>query len=156
MAISGLIPAFPFTTLLRACRVTPRTFAPAVTDRPRGSRRGAPHAATGVRRILHSHAVSRSWLVIIDQFNIVCIVALKAKHDAPICPDRYRPESFQVAFQRVQPVTRQVEGPRCIRLVQTGENIFNRIQQVGSYLAAVTMLIETLETSMLKASNHLG
>src|ERR1017187_10427593 len=38
IAISGLIPDLPLTTLLSACRVTPKTFAPAVTDRPKGSR----------------------------------------------------------------------------------------------------------------------
>jgi hypothetical protein len=41
IAISGLMAALPFTTLLRACRVTPRIFAPSVTDRPNGSRQAA-------------------------------------------------------------------------------------------------------------------
>ena len=38
IAISGLMLDLPLTTLLSACRVTPRTLAPAVTDSPKGSR----------------------------------------------------------------------------------------------------------------------
>src|SRR5271154_647789 len=35
IAISGLMPDLPFTTLLSACRVTPRIFAASVTERPK-------------------------------------------------------------------------------------------------------------------------
>jgi hypothetical protein len=35
--ISGLMPDLPLMMLLRVCRVTPGTFAPAVTERPKGS-----------------------------------------------------------------------------------------------------------------------
>jgi site-specific recombinase XerD len=45
MAISGLMPDLPLMTLLSACRVTPSSFAPSVTDSPDGSR----HALRTIR-----------------------------------------------------------------------------------------------------------
>jgi len=41
IAISGLMPDLLFSTLLGVCRETPSTFAPAVTESPRGSRQSS-------------------------------------------------------------------------------------------------------------------
>src|SRR5580658_9027608 len=38
IAILALMPDLPFTILVRVCRVTPRIFAPSVTDIPKGAR----------------------------------------------------------------------------------------------------------------------
>jgi hypothetical protein len=38
IAILGLMPDLPLTIFVRVCRVTSRTFAPLVTDKPKGSR----------------------------------------------------------------------------------------------------------------------
>src|ERR1019366_3316962 len=70
IAISGLMPDLPLTMLLRVCRVTPRIFAPAVTDRPSGSRQalrtmrpGCAGFFMGMSRFL------LRFLVVIDQLQ---------------------------------------------------------------------------------------
>jgi len=55
IAISGLIPAFPLTTLLRACRVTLSTFAPSVNAQAHSLKAIVPHNLAGVDGILHGH-----------------------------------------------------------------------------------------------------
>jgi hypothetical protein len=80
--------------------------------------------------------------VIVDQFNVKGVVSFKAENDAPIGPDCDSPQSLQVAFKRVQPITGKVHSLRDIRLIKAGENIFNDTQQVGSYPASIAALIE--------------
>lgn len=54
----------------------------------------------------------------------------------------------------MQPVAGQVKCLRRARLIETGKDIFNGVQQVGSYLAAVTAFVETFQATMLEASNQ--
>src|SRR5579859_1051075 len=111
IAISGLMPDLPFTTLLRACRVTPSTFAPAVTESPRGSRQSWRTTWQGWTGVFMGMEFSSS-LMVVNQFNVEGILSVKAEYDAPIGPDGHGPESFQVAFQRVQAIAGQVESLR--------------------------------------------
>src|SRR5437867_5251930 len=47
IAISGEMPVLPLIRLDKDCRVIPRTFAPAVTDKPSGSRHDTRTALPG-------------------------------------------------------------------------------------------------------------
>src|SRR5690348_15179874 len=105
IAISGLMPDLPFTTLLSACRVTPSTLAPAVTESPKGSRQSWRTTRPGCTGFFMGMEFSSS-LMVVNHFNVKGILSLKAENDAPIGPDGHGPESFQVAFQRVQPIAR--------------------------------------------------
>jgi hypothetical protein len=46
--------------------------------------------------------------MIVDQFNVNRIGAFKAEYDSPICSDGNRPKPFKVAFERMQPVAREI------------------------------------------------
>src|SRR5208337_5302647 len=91
IAISGLIAALPFTTLLRACRVTPRTFAPSVTDNPKGSRQAVRMLRPGWGGFFMGMVsfLPRLVLVVINQFKVKRIDPLKAENDAPVGPNRH-------------------------------------------------------------------
>src|SRR5580704_12265685 len=104
IAISGLMPDLPLTTLFSVCRVTPRTSAPSVMDRPRGSRQAFRMLRPGCGGFFIGMVLL---LVIVDQFYVKCIPALKAEDDPPVRPDGHRPELPQVAFQRMQTITRR-------------------------------------------------
>ncbi len=57
MAIPGLIADLPLTTLLSACRVMPRTFAPAITERPKGARQSCRTMRPPIDGVFHGHGV---------------------------------------------------------------------------------------------------
>ncbi len=96
----------------------------------------------------------QQFLVVVDQFSVKRIGSLEAENDAPVGSYCHRPEPFQVPFKSVQPVTGKVKCLRRVRLIEAGKNILNRVQQVGSYLAAVTTFVEPFQTPMLEAPNQ--
>jgi hypothetical protein len=51
-------------------------------------------------------------LVVVDQFNVKGVILFKAEYDAPVSPHRYGPKPFQIAFERVQPILRNIESLR--------------------------------------------
>src|ERR1700688_245824 len=89
IAISGLMPDLPVMTLFRACRVTPRIFAPSEIDKPKGSR----HASC-MRRVFHRHSCFSFALVVIDQFNVKSIFPCKTENDAPVGSHGHAPETL--------------------------------------------------------------
>src|SRR5215469_10385145 len=81
-AISALMPDFPVIILERVCRVTPRTFAPSVTDKPKGSRQALFTMRPGCAGFFIG--ISSPSLVVVDQFNVNAPrAALDARSVAP-------------------------------------------------------------------------
>src|SRR6266702_3522543 len=104
----------PAMTLLRACRVTPRIFAPSETDRPKGSRHALRILRPGWGGFFMVMCVLSFFvLVVVDQFNIESVFSLKSENDAPVCPHRHRPEPAKLALERMQAIAGEVEGLRC-------------------------------------------
>src|SRR6202166_1833240 len=95
-----------------------------------------------------------SFSMIVGQFNIKRILSFKAENDAPIGSHSRGPESLQVAFQRVQAITGQIETLRRCRRIENRKDSFHRVQEVGAYPASVAAFIEALEASMFEAPNH--
>src|SRR5690348_8198396 len=95
MAISGLIPDFPVTILFKVCRVTPRTFAPLVTDKPKGSRQSCRTMSPGCGGFFIGMDCRSFSSVVVDEFNVERIGALKAENDSPAGPHSDGPESLQ-------------------------------------------------------------
>ncbi len=93
-------------------------------------------------------------LVIVDQFNVKRIRALKAKNDSPVRPHANRPKPFKIALEPMKPVAGQVKSLWGRRPIENGKNFLNCIHEVRSYSATVVALIESLETAMLEASDH--
>src|SRR5216683_329298 len=144
-------------TLLRVCRVTPRTSAPSVTDMPKGSRHAVRILRPGCGGFFMGMVFCSllvACLVVVGQFNVKRIRSFKAKDNTPICPHSDRPKTLQSAFQRMQAITRKVHGLRCLGFVEPGENIFNSVEQIGAYPATVPALIESFEAAMLETPNH--
>src|ERR1700675_1390896 len=123
-------------TLLSVCRVTPRTSAPAVTDRPKGSRHAVRILRPGcggffIGMVFCSLFIA--YLVVVGQFNVKRVRSFKAEDNTPVRPHSDRPKTFQSAFQRVQAITRKVHGLRRLGFVESGESVFNSVEQVGAY-----------------------
>src|ERR1035441_4850798 len=110
IAISGLMPDLPLTTLVRVCRVTPRTFAPAVTDRPSGSRQSLRTMRPGWTGFFMGMAFTPS--VVIDQFNVESVRSFKTENNAPIGAYRHRPQPFQLAFELVKAIPGNIQSLR--------------------------------------------
>ena len=98
-------------------------------------------------------AASRS-LVIVDQFNVESIFPFKTENDAPVGPHSDRPEASQPAFERMQAIAGKIERLGRRGLIETGQNIFYVLQQVGSYPAPVVAFEESFQTPVLKAPDH--
>ena len=60
----------------------------------------------------------------------------------------------QLAFERVQPIARQVEGLRSCSAIKAAKNVFDRIQQVMPDAAPVITLIEPFQAPVLEAPDH--
>lgn len=114
-AISGEIPAAPFSTRERATRVTLRWLAASVTDSaPRYSRKTLPGCGGLCIRIIETSVI----VPIIDQNRIF---ALECECQSPVTAHVNRPVSFQVACQRVQSPARRIHIGRGFRIVQCKE-----------------------------------
>src|SRR5438874_1518426 len=101
MAISGEIPALPFTKLLSAWRVTPSTFAPSVTVMPSGSRQSCRTVKPGCGGLCIGMVTSPS--VLVDIINVSCVaMCIEAEDDSPIGANGDAPKPSQVARQRVE------------------------------------------------------
>jgi hypothetical protein len=99
IAMFGLIPDLPLTTLFSACRVTPRTLAPSVTDSPNGSRQSCRTIRPGCTGFFIGMMCSPFSSVIIDQFNLKRVVPLETEDDAPVCPHRHGPKASKISFE---------------------------------------------------------
>lgn len=70
----------------------------------------APYDTSGMCGILDGHGVVPLFrLVIVDQFNVKRIPALKAENNAPVRPNGNRPKPLKIAFERMKAVTGQVK-----------------------------------------------
>src|SRR5438132_4876533 len=83
-----------------------------------------------MRGTLHAHGFILLFvelecsLVVVDEINVVSVAFLKAKDDAPICPDSHTPEPSELPFQAVQSKTRQVHVLRPAGAIQNGQDVF--------------------------------
>src|SRR6202034_2993124 len=94
----------PATTLLRACRLTPRILAPSEIDNPRGSRHALRMLRPGCGGFFMVRGVLSFSSVVVDQFNIESVFSLKSENNAPVCPHCHRPEAAQPALKRMQAI----------------------------------------------------
>src|ERR1019366_3832227 len=146
------MPDLPFTTLVSVCRVTPRILAPAVTDRPSGSR----HALWTMRPGCAGFFMGMAFppLMVVDQFNVKGVGALKTENNAPVGAYRHSPQPFQLAFQRVQTITGKIKRLRRNGLIENRQNFLHRVRQIRPDPAPVAAFIEALQASMLEAPKH--
>jgi hypothetical protein len=105
IAISGLIPAWPFRMLDNVLRLTPKALAARVTDNPKGSRHSFLRISPGCGGLCIRIAFTSMIILII---NICDIFADKSERDTPIPADLDGPSSLPIAAQFVEVQTRQI------------------------------------------------
>ena len=98
--------------------------------------------------------VFSSSLVVIDQFNLKCIIPFKAENDAPVSPYRYSPQPFQFALKWVQPIAGDIQSLRCRGGIENRKNSFDRLQKIRSDATSVAAFIQAFQASVLKAPDH--
>ena len=92
--------------------------------------------------------------MVVDQFNVEGVSSFEAEDNPPVGAHSYRPKAFEVGFKRVQTVPGNVEGLRSSRVVENGDDAFDRLPEVRPYPATIPAFIQPLETAMLEASDH--
>ncbi len=93
-------------------------------------------------------------LVIVNQINVQRISALKAEDHAPIGPDSHSPETFEAAFEAVQPKAGQIHVFRLAGTVQNGEYIFDFLYVIGLYAFRFTLLKQPLQPLVPETLNQ--
>jgi hypothetical protein len=93
-------------------------------------------------------------LVVVDQFNVKRIRAIKTEDNPSVRPHRNRPKPLHISFQRVKPVSRKAKLLRRYGVVEHGQDFLNCIDQIRPYPATVVALVEALQATVLKAPNH--
>src|SRR5271166_3535287 len=140
-------------TLLSVCRLTPRTSAPSVTDRPKGSRQSFLTMRPGCAGFFIGMVSPCSGLVVVDQLNVKSIGPVEAKNDTPIRPHRDRPKPLPYAFERVKAIPGKIES----LAQQPNRGRLESVRPFRSgrpYSAAIAALVQPLEAAMLKAPDH--
>src|SRR6185369_4167526 len=93
-----------------------------------------------------------SSLVVVNQLNVKDTSAFKAKRNAPIGTRRHGPHTFQIAFERVEPIPWKIQGLRRRRRIENREDAFDRVHHIGPYAAPVASLIEPLQAAVFESS----
>ena len=73
-----------------------------------------------------------SFLVVIDQINIVDIAFLESEDDAPVCPHGHTPKALEITFQGMEMKTGQVHVFRLCGKVQDGQDILDFLEVIGA------------------------
>jgi hypothetical protein len=105
-------------------------------------------------RIFHGHGALPPFLVVVDQFDIERVSALKPEYNTPVGPHPDGPKTLQVAFKRVQMITGKIHSLRCARPIKAAKNIRNHLQQVRPYPAPVAALIKPFQAAVFEAPDH--
>ncbi len=92
--------------------------------------------------------------MVVSQFNVKSIGTLEPKNDAPVRPHGHRPETPQVAFERMKMISGETKLLRGHGVIGNSENFLNCIYKVRPYSSAVLLLVKPLKAAMLKAPDH--
>ena len=101
----------------------------------------------------HSHRFYS--LVIVNQINIAHITVIEPENNPPVARDSDAPEPPQVTPQRMQPVTRQIDGFRGLRHIEQTKSRFNLIDKGRINPASVTAFVQPLQSSVAEALKRL-
>jgi len=62
-------------------------------------------------------------LMVVDQINVASVPGAEAEDHPPVGPNRYRPETSQVAFQRMQSKARQIHIGNDFSCIKPRKNV---------------------------------
>jgi hypothetical protein len=78
--------------------------------------------------------------MIVHQIDVEGAAILEPENDSPVCAHRNRPETLQVALERVQPERRNIEGGDTLRRVQHRQNLSDLANVLGVKPARIVVL----------------
>jgi len=90
-------------------------------------------------------------LVLIDQFHVESIHPFESEDDAPIRPNRHRPESSKLAFERVKTAIGEIESLLRLGGHENGKNFSDHLDEIEATPTSIIAFVESLEPAMLKA-----
>ena len=68
--------------------------------------------------------------MIVDQIDIVSVILLKAKDDAPVRPDSNTPKVFKIAFEAMQSKAGQLHIFRLAGAIENGQDVFHFVDVI--------------------------
>ena len=86
--------------------------------------------------------------MVVGQINIKRIAVFKPEDDAPVAGDRNAPQPLQIAFERMQPVARQIEIRRAAGLIQVSQDIRDPARLIGANFAGIPVLKQAPQSTM--------
>ena len=86
----------------------------------------------------------------INRVNVERVAALVPKYNAPVIRHLDAPMVLKIAFEAMQPVTRQTHGLGGRRRIRASQDIFNPAKMIRPNLASVTAFIKSLQTAMFE------
>jgi hypothetical protein len=83
--------------------------------------------------------------VVVQIINVEGIVVRKSEDHTPVRADRYRPKSFHLTLERMQPESRHIHiGDRAGR-VQTRKNVAQSDEVFSDYAAMVVVFVKPVQ-----------
>lgn len=92
--------------------------------------------------------------MVVNKINVRHIAGFKPEDNAPICSNCDAPESGHVAFKRMKLKAGDIHVFRPRRAFQLSQDTAQLFDMLGVYSPPVIILVESLETAMLKPFDH--
>lgn len=92
--------------------------------------------------------------MIVDQIDIGGVALLESENDPPIRPHRNRPETFQVAFERMQAEARKIHVIGRFCPVQDEKDVFDFLRQIGADALALAILEQPFQPLVPETPDH--
>lgn len=69
--------------------------------------------------------------MVVHEINLADVARFEPEDHAPIRPDGYAPEPFQLALERMEPESRKIHMFRVGSAVQNGKDVFKLVHMIG-------------------------
>jgi hypothetical protein len=92
--------------------------------------------------------------VVIQIVNVKRVGVGQAKYHPPICANRYRPKSFELTFERMQPKAGHIHIGHTPGRVEPRENIAQLNDVFGNNAAWVVAFMKALQSSVTYRPDH--
>jgi hypothetical protein len=94
--------------------------------------------------------------MVIDQIDIPNMSIAKPKYHAPVRSNRDAPETFEPAFERVEPETGKIHIRRDPGAAQNGEDVFDLLDRIGMEPSPFAVDEKPLDSLVSKTLDHAG
>ena len=92
--------------------------------------------------------------MVIDIINVQGFAVGEAKNHSPVSANGHRPESFELAFEWMQPEPRQIQIRNIARGIQAGENVAQLFCVFANHSARVVGFIKAFQSFVADRPDH--